>query len=235
METLKEYRNILLGHEMEVFTDHKNLTFKQFNTERVMRWRLLIEEFGPKLTYIKGVNNIVADALSRMRLSEDNFSQEAFAAGDEDLPPECPLTFSAILREQDADDDLVDLLTSKPDQYKRKAYRQGDKSFDLIAKGDKIVIPKTLQKKATTWYHLHLLHPGETRMELTLNQHYCWVGMRNTIKQVCRACKVCKAAKHGPKKYGLLPPKNPELIPWHTLCINLCTALKARRLRVVQK
>ena len=54
VETLKEYQNILLGHEMEVFTDHKNLTFKQFNTERVMRWRLLIKEFGPKLTSHQG-------------------------------------------------------------------------------------------------------------------------------------------------------------------------------------
>ena len=59
METLKEYRNILLGHEIEVFTDHKHLTYKEFNTERVMHWRLLVEEFGPKLTYIKGVNNVV--------------------------------------------------------------------------------------------------------------------------------------------------------------------------------
>ena len=72
VKTLKEHRNILLGHEMEVFTDHKNLTFKHFNTERVMRWRLLIKEFGPKLTYIKGANNIVAYALSRMRLTEDH-------------------------------------------------------------------------------------------------------------------------------------------------------------------
>ena len=61
VETLKEYRNILLGHEIEVFTDHQNLVYKTFNTERVMRWRLLIEEFGPKLTYIKGASNVVAD------------------------------------------------------------------------------------------------------------------------------------------------------------------------------
>ena len=93
VETLKEYCNIFFGHEMEVFTDHKNLTYKQFNTERVMRWRLLIEEFGPKLTYIKGANNIVADALSRMRLTEDNFTKDAFAAGEEDLPPTHPLSF----------------------------------------------------------------------------------------------------------------------------------------------
>jgi len=38
VETLKEYRNILLGHEIEVFTDHKNLVYKHFNTEHVMHW-----------------------------------------------------------------------------------------------------------------------------------------------------------------------------------------------------
>ena len=114
VETLKEHHNVLLGHEIEVFTDHKNLTCKTFNTERVMRWRLSLEEFGPKLTCVKGANNIVADALSRMRLSEENFSQEAFAAGDEDLPPRHPLSFQNILEEQDADQSLMDLLTSKP-------------------------------------------------------------------------------------------------------------------------
>ena len=64
VETLEEYRNILLGHQIKVFTDHKNLVYKNFNTERVMRWCLLLEEFGPKLTYIEGASNVVADALS---------------------------------------------------------------------------------------------------------------------------------------------------------------------------
>ena len=27
-----------------------------------MRWRLIIEDFGPELKYIKGENNVVADA-----------------------------------------------------------------------------------------------------------------------------------------------------------------------------
>ena len=59
VETLKAYRNILLGHKIVVHTDHKNLVYKTFNTERVMRWRLLIEEFGPELRYIKGELNVV--------------------------------------------------------------------------------------------------------------------------------------------------------------------------------
>ena len=64
--TLKDFRNILLGHQITVYTDHKNLTYKKFNTERVMRWRLILEEFGLELKYIKGENNVVAGALSRL-------------------------------------------------------------------------------------------------------------------------------------------------------------------------
>ena len=37
VETLKEFRKILLGQQIILWTDHKNLTYKIFNTERVMR------------------------------------------------------------------------------------------------------------------------------------------------------------------------------------------------------
>ena len=68
VETLKEFRNILLGQRIVVYTDHKNLTYRVFNTERVMRWRLICEEYGPELRYVPGVTNVVADTLSRLQL-----------------------------------------------------------------------------------------------------------------------------------------------------------------------
>ena len=66
VETLKEFRNILLGQKIIVHTDHQNLTYKNFNTDRVMRWHLILEEYGPNLKYIQGKKNVVADALSRL-------------------------------------------------------------------------------------------------------------------------------------------------------------------------
>ena len=226
VETLKEYRSILLGHEIEVFTDHKNLVYKHFNTERVMRWRLLIEEFGPKLTYIKGANNIVADALSRMAMTEADFSPEAFAAeiaADEgDFPINFPLSYKEVAHEQSKDKETQKLLQNDPANYKIEEFPHSDTIYKLVTRDGKIYLPKALQRRATEWYHLYLLHQGETRVELTMGQHYCWKGMRKTVQQVCKACTTCKEFKKRSKKYGKLPPKpNPEAVPWHTLCIDL--------------
>ena len=57
--SLKEFRNILLGHQITVYIDHKNRTHNSFNTKRVMLWRIILEEFGPELKYIKGENNLL--------------------------------------------------------------------------------------------------------------------------------------------------------------------------------
>ena len=66
VETFREFRSMLLGARINVYTDHKNLTHRlsQFTTQRVMRWRLLLEEYGPKFYYLKGPRNVVANALS---------------------------------------------------------------------------------------------------------------------------------------------------------------------------
>jgi hypothetical protein len=64
VETLRASRNILLGHEIIIYTDHQNLVNDQTRHEsaRLQHWVWLIEEFGPKFQYLPGPENVVADA-----------------------------------------------------------------------------------------------------------------------------------------------------------------------------
>jgi len=43
VETLKEFKNILLVQKLIVHTNHKNLLYQKMSTDRIIRWRLLTE------------------------------------------------------------------------------------------------------------------------------------------------------------------------------------------------
>jgi len=68
VETLKEFNGMLRGQRINVYTDHKNLTQDGLGlpSNRVTRWRILLEEYAPEITYIKGIHNTVVDAISRL-------------------------------------------------------------------------------------------------------------------------------------------------------------------------
>jgi hypothetical protein len=71
IETLKKFWNILFGQQIVVHTDHQKLTHKNFNTECIMWWHLITDEFGPTMECIKGPKNIVADTLSHIKITSD--------------------------------------------------------------------------------------------------------------------------------------------------------------------
>ena len=231
VETLKEFRNILLGQKITVYTDHENLTYKQFNTNRVMRWRLLLEEFGPELVYIKGSKNIVADALSRLPLTEDSVQElktfEEVTLYNAEITKQdefenYPLKYKTILKHQKEDKELLaNAEKNATNNYHLKTFHGGGKSYSLLCYSGKILIPKTLQKRIVEWYHTTLLHPGETRTELTIRQHFTWKGLRNTVQEVCKQCPTCQRTKKTSKKYGLLPVKQAEANPWEKLCVDM--------------
>ena len=68
VETLKKLRDMLWRHQIKVWTDHKHLICEVcgLSSDRVYRWRVLLKEYGPVIEYIKGVDNVVAGALSRL-------------------------------------------------------------------------------------------------------------------------------------------------------------------------
>ncbi len=56
---------MLWGKHIKVLTDHANLMRDALGltSDQVYQWRLLLEEYRPKIVYIKGIHNTVADAV----------------------------------------------------------------------------------------------------------------------------------------------------------------------------
>ena len=71
VETLKEFKNILLGQLIRVYTNHKILTYKNFNNARVIQWRMVIEDYASGLIYKPCIMNVIADLLCCLDKNND--------------------------------------------------------------------------------------------------------------------------------------------------------------------
>lgn len=63
---LKFFRSFILLSEIDVYTDHANLTFDtDINASRAQRWKIALSEYDVKLHHKRGIENTAADYLSR--------------------------------------------------------------------------------------------------------------------------------------------------------------------------
>ena len=176
VETIKEFRTILLGQKIKVYIDNKNLTFSNFTTERVMRWRMVLEEYNPELVYIKGPDNIVADALSRLDLlpDEKDSTQELnlfewLHLELEEWPEDSfSLHWALIQREQKKDSQLLDAIKKLKDYKVNVIDGQHTRKQSIIHYKEKVVVPQSLHKCIVQWYHEYLMHPGVNITESTI-------------------------------------------------------------------
>ena len=176
VETLKEFKGMLWGQNLKVFTDHKNLIQDALGltSDRVYRWRLLLEEFGPKIVHIKGIQNTVADAISRLDFGpvqdekanwmtftkrwchytmqatpiESTTNQQhqinMVFANHSEEDVICPLTVKEIALAQERD--LVLKKLTKMEKYSTHLVE----NTEVLCKDGKMVIPKVLQRRAVS-------------------------------------------------------------------------------------
>ena len=81
----------------------------QYTTQRVLRWRLTLDEFGPSFHYKPGKQNIVADALSRVPTSRMERESTRWVWNPETASPN---RVYCILEE---DSELAELLVENPE------------------------------------------------------------------------------------------------------------------------
>ena len=225
VETLKAFRNILLGNKIIVYTDHKNLIYDTaaFDSERILRQRLLIEEYGAELRYIKGEENTVADALSRLLMTTDNISDESFLNRRvfEDSVV-FPLDLQHLAQLQKDDSQLLRLSTDK--RSRGNYVKTSINDVEIWTVHGKVFVSKKGRVPLITWYHESLHHAGPERTAKTLRQHFDWPGAVEDIKRHVKKCSICQKSKiTGVKKYGKIPliQDSDPVPPFHTVHLDM--------------
>ena len=114
-----------------------------------MCWRLILEEFGPELKYIKGENNVVADALSCLENSPNqdilNIS-ELYGYDDEDMPDSAyPIRYHDIAKAQENDAKLQQKLVSHK-YYTLDTFCGGDQNHRLICRKKNMLTYSTTEE-----------------------------------------------------------------------------------------
>jgi hypothetical protein len=76
----------------------------------------------------------------------------------------------------------------------------------------KIALSESMVVDTVKWFHQVVGHPGEKRLQDTLNQLYHHPILHYHIDKLkCKYCQKCKLAGHG---YGLLPKQEVRIAPW---------------------
>ena len=106
-----------------------------------MCWLLILEEFGPELKYIKGENNAVSDALSRLDMSDNQDILnifELYGYYDYDVPDSSyPIRYHDISKAQKSNAKLEQNIVSHK-YYTLNTFRGGDQNHHLICQNSMI-------------------------------------------------------------------------------------------------
>lgn len=177
---LKKWKNIVSGHDLLIFTDHKPIvgayhSQKERFSQRQQRHFGIISEYATDVIHVSGAENVVADTLSRV----------------------CTLQFDAF--------DLSTLASRQSEDLIKK-FTQPLESFTL-ADGAKIwcdthtgtprpLVPEADRK--TVFNHLHnLSHAGSRATIKLIKDRFIWPGLEKDVRSWCSECATCQKCKVG--------------------------------------
>ena len=114
-----------------------------------MRWRLVLEEFGPELRYIKGEKNVVADSLSRLPIDKGltvKEQEEVYSLFETEEPKNFPLPYGRLQSAQQRDAYIQKKLKEKDTKYSIQSFKRSDRTFELVVYNDgsseRLAVPK---------------------------------------------------------------------------------------------
>ena len=233
---IEKFRMYIEHVHFDLETDCQALSWvlaKPRTTGRIARWAVRLSAFKFTVTHIRGADNTVADALSRM------FAEESVPAEDEQHEPspvtyavfpsetssatlisgiltELPLAFQSLRQHQLKDESLVQKISLLEDKQPVPGFLlKNGVLHSLVGRSQslRIVLPPTLVDMVFHFFHESPIggHLGVFKTRDKIRQYFVWCGMDTDIRVRVKTCRVCAEAKPAQRtNYGLLSSEIPR-------------------------
>ena len=186
---VKHFRHALEGRNFVIYTDHKPLTYAfrqklEKCSPRQFRYLDYIGQFSTDIRYIKGLDNNVANALSRIEAIGKVVDHQTLTAAQEN------------------DNELSDIVNSGTTALRLKKIRfpghDAEIYCDVSADIVRPYVLKSLQRDVFNSLH-GLSHPGIHATQKLVTSRFIWPSVNKdcrTWARQCIPCQRCKVTSH---------------------------------------
>ena len=201
-ESLQTWQKLIQGQQVRVETDHKPLTHLHSQkrlTERQLRWMEFFGQFDLTIEHIPGVQNCLADYLSRTEIAAVGVDYGS-------------LKETIVQAARDGDQTNLTWVEGMPMKE------------DRIYIGPNRDLKEQILEEA----HASPVagHQGARRTIARIKATFTWEGLTTDATQYCARCAICgKAKKTTSRPFGLLRPLPIAEGPWQDISLDFLTGL----------
>jgi hypothetical protein len=197
-------RSYLEHKEFELWCDNLALCWLLRRTRdmgRLGRWILRLTPFKFRVKHTKGVENAVADALSRMFEGGYRETPEVLCAT---LWESLPLIYTSLEDKQKEDPECKDIrakvLSGESGGEKFQVHGNRVCYYPRGAKRRRYVVPLPIRGMVMTYFHDNVMagHLGAWKTIHKAAAHFWWPRMKRDIFDHVRKCALCQRAKASP-------------------------------------
>ena len=264
---IQKCRYHLLGRKFVVVTDHKPLVgtmskpLWDIGNQRLQRFREKVMDYVFETIYIKGKDNVIADALSRQPLFDSEDAEE-LEDDNEDEQVTAYFCVAAAFREpmvgvekdvllhninKFADEDpsyqqIIHAFRNDKDprdlhpDHPAKAYQSVWPQISqwdhlLILDSSRIIVPRSA--RTYIMQLVHKAHVGSSRTVRLARDYYYWPNMKKDIEELVSLCDKCQYSRAS--QYETPQRFQPAQQPMHSLSLDLFKANGRDHLVVVDR
>lgn len=242
----KKWRCYLEGADVVVQTDHKSLQYLQSQKQlsrRMTRWAAFLQQFEFQITYLKGKDNLVADALSRTGNNDsvDEEPTQLHIIEETDWPEYMPEVLATGQVPKKIDKELQSLLESEKKYFEFK----NEILYRIVGEKRVPFVPFAFRADLVSKFHKSNGHLAPSSTYKLFKERYWWPKLKQDFLEWITKCPECQLlanpnrinqeelhplpvsfirpfSRWGIDFVGILP-KTPRGNAWLLVAVDYCT------------